>query len=106
MSDPMSDRASLLKQLKNLGIEKVIAQYNGEGDSGQIDEIDFGQISVPPDIVNAIEGLFYDYLEQLYSGWENNEGAYGQFSWELRPDKIHLEHNTRVVSEETEESVL
>ena len=42
----------------------------------------------------AIETLAWDYLE-IYYGWENNDGAFGTFVFDVPARTITLEHNER-----------
>ena len=95
-------RAELVRQLRKLGVEMVTAEYNGDGDSGQIETPDFGSEKVPSGVVTDVEYLFYEVLEDLYAGWENNEGGFGQFEWNVKDDRISLVHNTRTESYDTE----
>jgi hypothetical protein len=96
----------LAEQLQRVGVETVTADYDGEGDSGQIEEPQFGSTQIPRDVAIAVQDLFYDILEEYYGGWENNEGSFGQFSWDVRADRISLVHNMRTEAVETEEQVL
>jgi len=52
MSSP-SDRAGLRAELKQLGVEMVTAEYDGEGDSGQVGDPDFGTVQAAPALVAA-----------------------------------------------------
>ncbi len=99
-----SGRRELYQKLRKLGVKTVTAQYDGCGDSGQIEDPEFGPVEVPPALVRAVHDLFYDLLEAHYAGWEINEGSFGQFEWDLGADSIALEHSTRTY--ETEEQVL
>lgn len=94
-------RAELVQQLRKLGVEMVTAEYNGEGDSGQVEDPEFGSSKVPRNIAFAVQDLFYAVLEDEYGGWEINEGSFGQFEWNVTDDQIHLSHSTR--SWDTEE---
>ena len=105
MSDP-SVRAELRAQLRQLGVETVTAEYDGYGDSGQINDSDFGSSKVPPSSASAVQDLFYDLLEEHYAGWEINEGSFGQFVWDVKADSINLVHNMRIEETETEEQML
>jgi hypothetical protein len=98
-----STRTELLQELQELGVESVTAEYNGSGDEGQIETPEFGPVEVPHDLVMAVEDLFYELLGQLYGGWENNEGAFGQFKWSMGSDRVNLVHNMRTESYDTEE---
>ena len=43
----------------------------------------------------AVETLAWDYLEQRHGGWENNDGAFGVFVFDVPGRLITLEHNER-----------
>jgi hypothetical protein len=43
----------------------------------------------------AIEELCYGYLTQEHGGWENNDGAFGEFTFDVRAASIKLEFNAR-----------
>jgi hypothetical protein len=110
----------LLPLLLQLGITEVFAEYDGSGDSGQIETPVFLSGQAPPDEEEPIKravpvtaetsekvlDLFYKLLEEKYAGWEINEGSYGQFEWDLATDKIQLTHNMRIESVETYEDEL
>lgn len=102
----MSSRVELRKQLQELAVETVTAEYNGQGDDGQIDSLGFGPVEVPDGVARAVEDVFYQVLEDLYSGWENNEGACGEFRWSVEEDRIRLKHSTRFDAYDTEEQEL
>jgi Family of unknown function (DUF6878) len=104
MSDEKSSRTGLLKQLRKLGVETVTAEYDGCGDSGQVDDPHFDSEKVSGDLAMSVQELFYDVLEEYYGGWEINEGSYGLFTWDVRADKINLLHTMRL--DETEEKDL
>ena len=43
----------------------------------------------------AIETLGYDCLEEDHGGWENNDGAYGEFTFDVAERTITLDYNER-----------
>lgn len=114
----------LFDNLASQGIVRVTVNFDGCGDSGQIEDIiafdKHGQVelkglvlpapdSVPDGIPeaeaaepieDAIESLAYDLLESEHGGWENNDGAYGEFTFDVATRKITLEHNERFTSSE------
>ncbi len=119
-----SNKQILFKLLASRGITTVIVNFDGYGDSGQIEDIvaqigsatvelpgeqieildpiwDSGEVSqktcVPRD---AIEAMSYDFLEQTHSGWENNDGAYGDFTFDVAEGTITLDYNERYTSSE------
>jgi hypothetical protein len=99
------------RQLKNAGVARAEIGYDGCGDSGQIEGIRYvdgegkeihpiGQIEFKEE---AILDLFYDLLEVRHPGWENNDGAFGEFAWDLLADSLTHTHNYRFTEFETEE---
>jgi hypothetical protein len=111
------NKAILFDVLAAAGIHRVTVNYDGSGDSGQIEEVeawDTGNERIPlpfdrkvelilenPDspcagqnLEAAIETLAWDYLE-IHYGWENNDGAFGSFVFDVPARTITLEHNER-----------
>jgi len=92
--------------------------------SGQIERIDIeageGTILLPSDRIEiarttwespeidrqthtvheAIETLVYDFLRQTHGGWEINDGAYGEFTFDVAERTIKLDYNERYTSSE------
>jgi Family of unknown function (DUF6878) len=104
--------------LAELGIHSVTVEYDGSSDSGQIESIEAWDAAhnriplptsrrlqllsdssdQPPTEMNieaAIETLAYEYLEDRHPGWENNDGAYGTFVFDVPEQTIALEHRAR-----------
>jgi hypothetical protein len=104
--------------LAEIGIHRVTIDYDGSGDSGQIEGIeawDAANEKIPlpssrkvqlasenPDqpvgnlgLEAAVEELAWDYLYDNHSGWENNDGAFGTFVFNVPGRTITLEHNER-----------
>ena len=46
-------------------------------------------------IREALEAVVYALLEQTHCGWENNEGAYGEFTFDVKERSITLGYNER-----------
>jgi hypothetical protein len=110
------NKHAVFDALSTAGIAAVNVTFDGEGDSGQIENItaddstEIPQVSIElqraawntakPDIVQtplreAIEMLCYDFLEQHQDGWENNDGAFGEFVFNVAERTIELEFNAR-----------
>src|SRR5205814_6758720 len=104
--------------LAEIGIHHVTVDYDGSGDSGQIDSIeawDTGNQKSPlPSsrkvqlasenpgrpvdhigLEAAVEELAWDFLYDNHGGWENNDGAFGTFVFNVPDRTITLEHNER-----------
>jgi hypothetical protein len=99
------------RQLKEVGVETVHINYDGCGDSGQIESVTyldgqgkslnpFGKTSITED---ALMDLFYDLTQARHPGWENNDGAFGEFEWDLSADTLHQTHNDRFTDYDTTE---
>lgn len=118
------NKAGLLAFLASAGITLVTVTFDGCGDSGQIEDVTAfrgdKQADLPPGTVKvlflsqdadkpvanylsageAIEDLAYDLLRQKHCGWENNEGGYGEFSFDVTAGRIELDYNERISTSE------
>ena len=97
--------------LKDAGVVRVEIFYDGCGDSGQIERISYfntnckmmdlpGKVTITEE---ALLDLFYDLLEVRHAGWENNDGAFGEFEWDLVSDTLAQSHSERYVECDTTE---
>lgn len=118
------NKAELFNALALAGITHVVVTFDGYGDSGQIESvearagdieaafpsatIEIGQMpwgqSEPErssvTVATAIENLAYDVLEQTHCGWENNDGAYGDVTFDVAAQTITLDYNERYTASE------
>jgi hypothetical protein len=100
-------------------IDQVNINFDGAGDSGQIESILAYQkserVEIPATSVthhqvpwgsdsivaatnsvrDAIEGLCYAFLSEEQGGWENNDGAYGDFTFHVSDRRIELDFYAR-----------
>lgn len=115
-----ANKETLLAALSALGITSVNVGFDGSCDSGQIEAIAvFSGDSIVdlPDstkltireagygandsrtrecsLCEAIEDICYGYLQQEHGGWENNDGAYGDFTFHVARRVIELDFNAR-----------
>ena len=105
--------------LAALGATSVTVEFNGWGDEGQIEGMSARSGEAPitlPDtpvsineapyegdaltttaasLTEAIETLCYDFLEQEHCGWGNDDGAYGNFEFNVAERTIQLEYSQR-----------
>jgi hypothetical protein len=99
------------RQLKEAGVESVHINYDGCGDSGQIESITYtdghgkpvdlaGKTTITGD---QLMDLFYDLTQARHPGWENNDGAFGEFAWDLTDDTLKHTHNDRFTDYDTTE---
>lgn len=111
------NKETVFDALAAAGIATVTVNFNGEGDNGQIDGIATqGEVTCLPDSLveledvpwgaqapvrtriplrEAVEQLCYDLLAQEHDGWENNDGAYGDFTFDVAHRRIALDFNAR-----------
>jgi len=113
------NKAVVFDALAATHLTRITVEFDGEGDSGQIEEITgyAGDLAsaIPSTTLTlhqaaqnrddprttevslgaAIETLCYDYLSQTHGGWENNDGACGTFEFDVRKRTIRLDFNAR-----------
>jgi len=98
----LTTEPALRAELAALGISDVQADYDGIGDSGQIEGIRYLDAAEPGRFIpvdaqtgRRVEDLLYALLNLRHNGWENNDGAYGAFRWHLADGTLEHEHNAR-----------
>ena len=120
-----ANKTAVLDALAAAGITTVTVTFDGYGDSGQIEDVtaQCGEtiVDLPPgevslasatwnsddvstaqvEIAAALEQHCYDLLEQSHPGWENNDGAFGEFVFDVAARTITLDHNERYTASET-----
>jgi hypothetical protein len=124
-----ANKAALFDALAAAEVRSITVQFDGYGDSGQIEEIEIDaskpqialldvliQITQPlPDcsgverfamtIRETLEHLAYAFLRETHEGWENNDGAYGDFLFDVGARTIRLAYNERITESEYYEYV-
>ena len=100
------------RQLQAAGVNHVHIEYDGCGDSGCIENIAYtdgqggaveivGRLAITEE---QLKDLFYDLMEARHPGWENNDGAFGEFHWDLtQEDALTHTHNDRFTDYDTTE---
>ena len=118
------NKAALFDALAAAGITSVLVTSDGSGDAGQIEEIDATRDQAPAELPavaieiatpawdgsglqrrccsvrDAIEALAYAFLEETHDGWEINEGAYGEFTFDVAERSVELDYNERIETSE------
>ena len=91
-------RAVLLVQLRTLGITEAGAEYEGYGDSGNVEYfLQPSGVALPPELSGQLEDFAWAFAYQQHPGFENNDGGYGTLTWDLLEDSIDLDHADRFV---------
>lgn len=92
-------RASLLNELRLLGVTEVEGAYDGYGDSGEVTSISAfngeTEVNLTEDMQGKLEDFTWHTAYGNHPGFENNDGAYGTLGWDVTEDAITLEHNAR-----------
>jgi hypothetical protein len=100
------------RHLLEAGVEHVHINYDGCGDSGFIENITYtdgkgsavdlaGKLAMTE---KQLKDLFYDLTQARHPGWENNDGAFGEFNWDLtEEDALTHTHNDRFTDYDTTE---
>ncbi|EFI52998.1 DUF6878 family protein [Afipia sp. 1NLS2] len=123
------NKAALFDALAAAGVTLVVISFDGYGDSGQIEnvEVKAGEtvVTMPEgaietaeavwdrpepnrttiSIADLIERLVYDLLTDTHCGWENNDGAYGDFTFDLVERTITLAYNERYTASDYSQHV-
>jgi hypothetical protein len=82
----------LLLAMKARGATLVGIEYHGGGDEGDFDGLDVEGAEPTSEEAEQLERYFDDALLKRYSGWENNEGGFGEFKIDLSGEEIAVEH--------------
>jgi hypothetical protein len=113
------NKEAVFAALEAAGLTAVTVTFDGEGDSGQIEDITahcreearplpettldiklahWGSATLEShhaSLGEAIDTLCFGYLSQEHDGWENNDGAFGEFTFYVSGRRIGLEFNAR-----------
>ncbi len=119
-----ANKMALFDALAAAGITSLVVRFDGYGDSGQIEDIEVQadeKAAVLPTsaieiaqaqwgssdirrstltVRDAVETLAYDLLAETHGGWENNEGAFGDFTFDVGARTITLDYNERIETSE------
>jgi hypothetical protein len=123
------NKTAVFDTLAAAGITIVVVAFDGYGDSGQIENVEAkaGEelVALPSEefvvasavwdqaeperttmtIHDAIERLVFDYLGMTHDGWENSDGAYGDFTLDVAERTITLDSNERYMQSEYSQHV-
>jgi hypothetical protein len=92
---PEIDLRSICESLRGLGVVSVKGSYNGLGDDGAIEDLDFDpSVEVPQPLTDRLEDWIYEVLPE---GWEINEGSEGTFEIDVVAATACIEHGQNVL---------
>ncbi|MBY6240067.1 DUF6878 family protein [Methylosinus sp. Sm6] len=117
-------KAALFDALAAHDVRTVTLHFDGYGDSGQTESIEIDSSKPHAELLDsrlgdalpladgsavegcdmtireALEELAYGFLDETYSGWPNNDGAFGEFIFDVAQRSITLGYNERFVGSE------
>lgn len=106
--ETLATESAVRADLRALGVVLVHAEYDGVGDSGQIDRISCTDASDPAQSISVgaqtykrVETLLYALLNLRHGGWEINDGAFGSFEWNLVDGTVKHRHCQRYTDYDT-----
>jgi hypothetical protein len=106
--EALAKEPAVRAELITLNVARVEAEYDGAGDSGQIEAISFRDASgaivteqVSEQTRGHVESLLYALLNLRHGGWENNDGAFGSFGWDLSDGSMDHVHHARYTDHDT-----
>lgn len=82
----------LLLAVKARGGTQVHAEYNGGGDEGNFEGLDAEGTKLTPEETEQLEDYFELVLYERWCGWQDNEGAFGEFVIDLTGGEITVQH--------------
>jgi len=96
----------LMSRLIDHGIEKVIADFDGQGDSGEVHEYCFYDIDreridykVSQELEDYIYSLVEDCVDSYGGDWVNNDGGYGNVTINVKGKVIDANYYQRTIYE-------
>ena len=113
------NKAAVFDALAKAGISIVTITFDGSSDSGQVEDVQAtaqdAPIALPSAQIeyehirwgvteptrsscplrDALEDLAFHYLGTTHNGWENGDGAYGEFTFDTAARSIALAYNER-----------
>ena len=123
------NKAKLFDALAAAGVTLIVVSFDGYGDSGQIENVEVKAgdtvVAMPEStieiaeavwdqpvpnrttisIADLIERLVYDLLTDTHCGWENNDGAYGDFTFDVAERTVTLDYNERYTASDYSQHV-
>ena len=96
--------AKTCDSLTELGVTHVRIAYDGYGDSGAVESVTATVEEEPYELPGDLRDELTSVAERLLpDGWENNEGAFGEFVLAVSQRRLVREHNWRVETTEYDE---
>ena len=98
----------IIGRLRDHGVARVVASFDGGGDSGEVYDTEFFDIDdecIDYKKCAGLEDYIYSLVEDCvndYGGdWVNNDGGYGQVTIDVKDKSVDADYNQRTIDEYT-----
>lgn len=97
----------MFDKLGALGVVEVVVVWNGGGDSGGVESITAKgkkgvDIVLPNELGQEIDAFCMDWVDSKgYAGWYNNDGGFGQATFNVKKRAIEIDHENYSQSSES-----
>lgn len=99
-------RLPLIARLLTLaGVARVRIEYEGHWGYAHIDLVTYHGLQdreltspLPQPRTEQLEEFFRRLLEERYPKWPQDEGAYGEFTWNISEDSLTHDHHRRYIA--------
>ena len=102
------ERSHQLPVLRAAGIRWLEAWYDGYGDSGNIEDeaiwlgsektpVSVNATTLTPLDIDRLRDFLWMVVYNLHPGFEINDGGRGEIRWDVRADRIDVDHSERFV---------
>jgi len=99
LADHSGSLRALLDELAQQAVSVIEVEYDGSGDSGQVERVIFTGPTGPVEVSEQTHIVVEEYAEALLErhqpGWENDEGSFGTVRINAVERSVTLEHSTR-----------
>lgn len=115
MTERMNTEAPKIRlELLAMGAKSLEVTYDGSGDDGCIEALVLhdakgnimgfhsGNHVNPKQFAEAVAQIFYDLIETRGADF-NNDGCYGEITWDLEADTLKHSHHDRITTTEDTE---
>lgn len=87
--------AEFIREMRAKGVHRVEVQYDGYGDSGDVESMEFFDENNRQLVMDADPDLFWGFAYSLYPGFEINDGASGVITIDVPSGRISVDHSQR-----------
>ncbi len=87
----MSLRESIFEKMKEHNVDKIVVEFSGQGDSGDIDNVDFPDhvdLKVQANLEEEVTEFFNEEVSQNIPNWYDNGGGGGRLTFTLEGKTI------------------